>query len=272
MKKIYFIIPKCSKEKITKIIECFDNISYRFFNEDVKFEIFSDNLEQDIFFLNNLYKDIHYKLEKVEKKNWIKEIKKKDIITETALFIFHQGFRKILTTKKKIIIPASSAFGTGSHESTILIIKSIEKIMKKTKFKFPIDIGTGTGILSFILSLKLKKKIYATDISLDSKNNFKKNKKINKLNNIQFIKSYGMNNIILKKKKFDLIVANLLLNEHKRVISNVCKNIKKKGFYFISGILDTQINYFIVLLRSLNLRLYDSMKLNSWVCLVFIKY
>ena len=38
-----------------------------------------------------------------------------------------------------------------------------------------------------------------------------------------------MNNILLKKK-FDLIVANLLLNEHKRVINNVCKNIKKKVF------------------------------------------
>ena len=126
--------------------------------------------------------------------------------------------------------------------------------------------------MSFILNIKLKKKIYATDISLDSKNNFQTNKKINKLNNLLFIKSNGMNNIKLKKKKFDLIVANLLLNEHKRVISNVCKNVKKKGFYLISGILDTQINYFIVLLRSLNLRLYDSMKLNSWICLVFIKF
>ncbi len=272
MKKINFIIYKYSKEKIKKIIERFDNISYRFSNENVKFEIFSDKLEQDIFFLNNLCKDIRYKLEKVVKKNWIEEIKKKDISSETALFIFHQGFRKITTTKKKIIIPASSAFGTGSHESTTLIIKSFEKIIKKNKFNHPLDIGTGTGILSFILNIKLKKKIYATDISLDSKNNFLKNKKINTLNNLLFVKSYGMNNIILKKKKFDLIVANLLLNEHKRVISNVCKNIKRKGFYFISGILDTQINYFIVLLRSLNLRLHDSMKLNGWVCLVFIKY
>ena len=271
MKKIYFIIPKCSKEKITKIIECFDNISYRFFNEDVKFEIFSDNLEQDIFFLNNLYKDIHYTLEKVKKIKWTKEIQKNDINAETSLFIFHQGLRKISTTKNKIIIPASSAFGTGSHESTILIIKSFEKIIKKTKFNLPLDIGTGTGILSFVLNIKLKKKIYATDISLDSKNNFQKNKKINRLNNLLFIKSHGANNIILKKKKFDLIVANLLLNEHKRVISNVCKNVKKKGFYLISGILDTQINYFIVLLRSLNFRLYDLMKLNRWVCLIFIK-
>lgn len=240
-------------------------------NEDVKFEVLSDKLEQDIFFLNNLYKDIHYKLEKVEKKNWIEEIEKNNITTETDLFVFHQGFRKISTTKNKIIIPASSAFGTGSHESTILIIKSFEKIIKKTKFNLPLDIGTGTGILSFVLNIKLKKKIYATDISLDSKNNFQKNKKINRLNNLLFIKSHGVNNIILKKKKFDLIVANLLLNEHKRVISNVCKNVKKKGFYLISGILDTQINYFIVLLRSLNFRLYDLMKLNRWVCLIFIK-
>ena len=240
-------------------------------NEDVKFEVLSNKLEQDIFFLNNLYKDIHYRLEKVEKKNWIKEIEKNNITTETDLFVFHQGFRKISTTKNKIIIPASSAFGTGSHESTILIIKSFEKIIKKTKFNLPLDIGTGTGILSFVLNIKLKKKIYATDISLDSKNNFQKNKKINRLNNLLFIKSHGANNIILKKKKFDLIVANLLLNEHKRVISNVCKNVKKKGFYLISGILDTQINYFIVLLRSLNFRLYDLMKLNRWVCLIFIK-
>ena len=144
--------------------------------------------------------------------------------------------------------------------------------MKKTKFNLSSRYWYRDWNFIIYIKYKVKEKIYATDISLDSKNNFQKNKKINKLNNIQFIKSYGMNNIILKKKKFDLIVANLLLNEHKRIINNVCKNIKKRGFYLISGILDTQINYFIVLLRSLNLRLYDSMKLNSWVCLVFIKY
>ena len=200
MKKINFIIYKCSKERVARIVEYFDNISYKFLNENVKFEIFSDNLEQDIVLLNNLCKDINYTLEKIVKKNWIKEIKKLDITSETDSFVFHQGFRKISTTKYKIIIPASLAFGTGGHESTILIIKCFEKIIKKINFNFPVDIGTGTGILSFILSIKLKKKIYATDISLDSENNFHKNKKINKLNNLLFIKSNGMNNINLKKK------------------------------------------------------------------------
>ena len=74
LKKINFIISKRRKEKITKIIECFDNISYRFLNDKVKFEIFSDKLDQDIFLLNNLCKDIPYALEKVVKKNWIKEM------------------------------------------------------------------------------------------------------------------------------------------------------------------------------------------------------
>ena len=92
MKKINFIIPKCSKEKIIKIIECFDNISYRFLNENVKFEIFSDKLEQDIFFLNNLCKDISYTLEKVEKKNWIKEIKKKRYNYRNCFIYFSSRF------------------------------------------------------------------------------------------------------------------------------------------------------------------------------------
>lgn len=272
MKKINFIIYKCSKEKISRITDCFENLSYKFFNENVRFEIFSEKLDEDIFLLNNVCEEARYTLEKVSDKNWIKEEKKRDVSSETGLFIFHQGFRKISTTKNKIIIPAGLSFGTGSHESTILIIKSIEKLIKKTTFKFPLDIGTGTGILSFILSIKLKKKIYATDISSESKNSFEKNKKINKLNNLLFIKCFGMNNIKLKKNKFDLIVANLLFNEHKSIVINVCKRIKKRGFYFISGILDSQINYFVVLLRSFNLKLYDSMKLNGWVCLVFRKY
>ena len=97
------------------------------------------------------------------------------------MFIFHQGFKNISTTKNKIIIPAGLSFGTGSHESTILIIKIFEKLNKKIIFNFPLDIGTGTGILSFILNKKLKKKIYATDISLESKDNFEKNKKINEI-------------------------------------------------------------------------------------------
>ena len=39
-----------------------------------------------------------------------------------------------------------------------------------------------------------------------------------------------MNNIILKKKKFDLIVANLLLNEHKELLIMFVKILKKKVF------------------------------------------
>ena len=57
-------------------------------------------------------------------KNILTQLKKKDISSETELFVFHQGFKDISTTKNKIIIPAGLSFGTGSHESTILIIKN----------------------------------------------------------------------------------------------------------------------------------------------------
>ena len=80
-----------------------------------------------------------------------------------------------------------------------------------------------------------------------------------------------MNNIYLKRKKFDLVVANLLMNEHKSILFCVCRQIQKKGFLIISGILVNQKNFFIILLDKLNFKLLDSSTDNNWCCLIFKK-
>ena len=77
MKKINFTISKKRNEKISKIIYYFENLSYKFLDESVKFEIFSDKLDRDIPLLKKICVDVHYTLEKVSVKNWIKEVKKK---------------------------------------------------------------------------------------------------------------------------------------------------------------------------------------------------
>ena len=77
MKKIIFIISKRRNEKISQIINYFENLSYKFLDENVKFEIFSEKLDQDILLLKKLCINVKYTLEKVSVKNWIKEVKKK---------------------------------------------------------------------------------------------------------------------------------------------------------------------------------------------------
>ncbi|MDD4290045.1 MAG: peptide chain release factor N(5)-glutamine methyltransferase [Patescibacteria group bacterium] len=71
-----------------------------------------------------------------------------------------------------------------------------------------LDIGTGSGCIAIALAKKLENvKIIASDISQKALRIAKKNAKINKVNNIEFIKSDLLKNI--ENKKIDIITANL---------------------------------------------------------------
>ena len=100
----------------------------------------------------------YYRREIIQEKDWVLKVKKENINTE--FFLITQNL--ILTNKidKKFLlkIPASTAFGTGTHASTFLAIKSIEFLCKIKNFKNILDLGTGSGILSFVLSKLTKKK------------------------------------------------------------------------------------------------------------------
>ena len=139
--------------------DLFENISYKFHDKKVKFEVFSDKFKEDIYLLKNIFKKVNLNIEEVPKKNWVNESQKKYAFYKTDLFCFYQGIGDTPSTKKKIIIPAGLSFGTGGHESTILVVKLFEKLIKREKFNISLDIGTGTGILSFVLASKLKKKV-----------------------------------------------------------------------------------------------------------------
>ena len=218
--------------------DCFENIVYKYEKNFLKIDIFSLDKQKDIFILRNCLGNIKFITEKIPRKDWIKNQKQQDKGSQTNLFFFHQGFSEKETTKRQILLPVGQSFGSGTHESTILAIKLIEKLLKKKKIKFPLDLGTGSGILSFVLNIHLKKKIFATDICEHSINEFKLNSKRNNIKNLFFIKSFGMNNIYLKRKKFDLVVANLLMNEH--VFYFAFADKFKKRFFNYFGILVNQ--------------------------------
>ena len=62
------------------------------------------------------------------------------------------------------------------------------------------------------------------------------------------------------------------MNEHKRVMKDILKQLKKNGMLVISGILKSQANYFIILLKKLNFRFIKSLGSKGWVSIAFIKY
>ena len=187
---------------------------------------------------------------------------------------FHISTFKKKTIKKNILIPASTAFGTGSHPSTFLAIRNIEKIFKKGEFKKLsfLDVGTGTGILSFVIHKLSSKRINATDIDIESQRNFNRNAKLNSISNFRFYRCYGLNNHYLKKKRFNLIVSNILSTPLKKLAKDFTNHLVSGGVIIVSGILYSQKNDIVNYYSKFNLKLVKSIYIKGWISLIFKKY
>ena len=213
--KLEFKILKSQLHDILSIFENETNISWFENNHFWKFSFLKEKKGELIYFKEFLEKKfkIKSKIFILKNRNWLLENQKNDRHIKTELFSISQGINKSQDShlKYKIIIPASNAFGTGNHESTFLVIRGIEFLLKLKKFKNILDIGTGTGILAFVLNKITRKKIYASDFDKSCINIFKRNRKLNNLNNFKFIRTEGFKHPEFRKEKFELIVSNILL-------------------------------------------------------------
>ena len=255
-----------------KLENLFENLSFNKVKKNWNVEIFTQDLIRDKFFISKLLGIKEIKVEKLKIKSLASYTKDSDFSVVTKKF--HISTLKKKTIKKNILIPACTAFGTGSHPSTFLAIRNLEKIFKKGELKKLsfLDVGTGTGILSFVIYKLSNKKINATDIDLESQRSFNRNAKLNSISNFRFYRCYGLNNHYLKKKKFTLIVSNILLTPLKKLAKDFTKHLVSGGVVIVSGILHSQKNDIVNCYSKFNLKLVESIHIKSWVSLIFKKY
>ena len=163
--KITFCISE-KKLKTKKILDFFENIVFEKKNKYWQVQIITSNYSRDLKFLNLIFRIKEHQCVKISKKNWVLSTFQNDRPVKTNFFTISQNQLKIISTKNFLKIPASTAFGTGKHFSTLLIIKNIEWLSKKKKLFSFLDLGTGTGIVAFVLVKIYKKKIIASDFEI----------------------------------------------------------------------------------------------------------
>ena len=270
MYKIFIILSK--KDFLKKKLEnLFENISYKIQGNHWLIEIFSQTIQQDKNFLQFVLRIKILKVEKIKNKNWVTFFKKKRSDIQIGKFLITKYEKRDL--RNNIFIPESAAFGTGSHPSTYLSIKNIEfiiKSMNKSNLKI-LDVGTGTGILSFITFRMCKTQFAAIDIDKESQKCFKRNAKLNFINNYNFYRCNGFNSIFLVGKKYNLIISNILLRSLKGLAKGFRDHLVRGGILIISGIEKTQKNEIVNFYSKFNLKLLKSIYIENWVSLIFKK-
>ena len=192
-------------------------------------------------------------------KNWILHTQKqfKEIYISKKFRIIPSWKSKNKFAGKTLIINPGSGFGTGTHPSTQLCLKWIEKNINQESTVC--DFGSGSGILSIASKLFGAKLIEGIELDNEAIKNSKTN---NQLNNVNI--SYYNPNTFKTKKKYNVVISNILLPTLIE-LSNTFKKLTSQKIV-ISGILDSQIKELINSYDWIKLKQID--KMDNWVLIV----
>lgn len=156
------------------------------------------------------------------------------------------------------------AFGSGSHETTILCAKAIENECILNSPKSLLDIGCGSGILSIIgkkLSISL---VHGTDIDPTAIESAIDNAKRNDTDPIHF----SLNTLSQIDQTFDIVVANILSSTLKELYPLIYNKCTEGGLIILSGILASEHKNF---LECLQIKDYIYSESGEWCCVLIRK-
>lgn len=166
-------------------------------------------------------------------------------------------------------IDPGTAFGTGMHETTQLVIRQLKKYV--TPNTEMLDVGTGSGILG-IVALKLgAKHVLGTDLDPCAIPAVAENKEANQIADESFDMVIG--NIIDDKaiqdqagyEKYDIVTANILADVLVPLTPVIVNQMKKGAYYITSGILDVKEEVVVEAVKAAGLTVVEVTHQGEWV-------
>lgn len=211
---------------------------------------------------------ISYDWEVIKTQNW-NEVWEKNfdpIIIEDQCVIrapFHKDTPKL---SYEIIIEPKMSFGTGHHETTYLMLKTMLDL--DFKDKVVLDMGCGTGVLAIFASLLGAKEITAIDIDEWAYTNTLENIDKNSCSNIKVFQGDAS---LLTDQAFDIIIANINRNILMDDIKSYAKVLKTKGILLLSGLYDKDLPMIKEEAEYNKLDYISFQEKRNWIAAKFIK-
>ncbi len=215
---------------------------------------------------------VRHSLNLIREQNWnaIWESSFEPVIVDGRCTIkasFHKGLPR---TKYTITIDPKMAFGTGHHQTTSLIIKTMLGVEKEIKGLQVLDMGCGTGILG-ILAAKMKAihPIHAIDIDPIATRSAVENAYRNRVGDK--IKALCGDASLIQAGKYDLILANINRNIIIEDISTYSKALRPGGRIITSGFYEEDVPMVEAEASRHGLELQSVETLENWAAVLFQK-
>jgi ribosomal protein L11 methyltransferase len=206
---------------------------------------------------------IDLKVRDVADRDWLAEWKKDWQPVEVGRFIIAPPWSEIADAGGCIIIriEPGMAFGTGTHETTRLCLKAIEKYFRGGSF---LDVGTGTGILA-IAAAKMfpEARVEAYDTDAEAIDIARENAR---LNGVGDQIDFRAGSVDEQSQSADLVCANLtapvIVDLLPLLLGATC------GRLVLSGILNSQRELVQSRLLELGADSFETVGDGEWIALV----
>ena len=241
-----------------------DNVIIKAFYEDDKVNY--DEIEAQIkeFSTNNNIDIQISKNKEIEDMDWANEWKKYYEPFYIGNILIKPSWIDIDESDHTVVeINPGMAFGTGLHETTNLCIEQLQEL--NLIDKIVLDIGCGSGILSVVSSKLGAKEVFATDIDPLAIEATLENANLNKISNINAVKGSLLDKV---DKKYDVVIANILLNVLDILIPDLPKALKKDGVFICSGLINSQRDNIVNTLEKNNLEIVEVSEKGEWISLI----
>jgi len=160
-----------------------------------------------------------------------------------------------------LYIYPGSAFGTGYHESTQIVLTLMERTV--VPGITAADIGAGSGILS-IAAVKLGAgHVRARDLDPAVLSEISHNLGLNEIPSGTVDLEEG-NLLDGMDETVDLLMANIIIEPLLEMLPNVPARLKEKGRALFSGLLVKERERFCAALEATGLRVIDELSLGDW--------
>ena len=161
------------------------------------------------------------------------------------------------------------AFGTGTHETTRLVVSLLEKYTKEGCRV--LDVGTGSGILAICAAKLGAGECKAYDIDPVAVRVARENIKDNDCDNITCDVSDLLYGVDLSGGEYDLVCANIVADIIIRMCPDIAKYMKDDAILLASGIITERADEVIEAVNANGLSIREKHTDNGWCALVIEK-
>src|SRR6516165_6216365 len=168
-----------------------------------------------------------------------------------------------------IMLDAATAFGTGEHPSTRGCLMALEYLACRRRFRYPLDIGTGTGILAIAAAKLLHRKVLASDIDRGAVRVARQNLARNGVAQLVRVRrAPGYRDRAIGKSRHDLVLSNILARPLALMARDLARTLMPGGRAVLSGLLRRQEPIVLAPHRGCGIVLERRLVVDGWSTLV----